>query len=194
MKISSRITAAAGIGITLAAVLPLTASAASSAALAALPVKCAVHSPAGNCYKPGEFCPKADANATAAGHVTAGYDVLTCELKAGRWRWIALPVAATAYAGTARTWSGHGTQNTPGFSAPVSGKYIVTWKYSGNNDPQLGEASNFIIQDTDSNAWGSLPNDIAAAGSGSTEMTGAKGTQSFNVTAVGSWTITVKAA
>lgn len=92
-------------------------------------------------------------------------------------------------------WSGTGNENTPAFNAPASGDYVVSWSYSGNDDPSFGGATNFSIQATDSSAEGlGLPDDIAASGSGSTEVTNASGVESFNVDAVGSWTITVKSA
>jgi hypothetical protein len=92
-------------------------------------------------------------------------------------------------------WSGSGNENTPAFTAPASGDYVVSWTYSGNDDPSSGGATNFAIMATDSNAQAlDLPNDIAASGSGSTEVTGASGTESFNVQAAGSWTITVTSA
>lgn len=93
------------------------------------------------------------------------------------------------------TWSGTGNQNTPSFSAPASGNYVVSWSYSGNTDPQFGGPNNFIIENTDSSADAlGLPNDIQSSGSGSTEVTMASGTESFNVQATGQWTITVNAA
>jgi hypothetical protein len=92
-------------------------------------------------------------------------------------------------------WSGTGNQVTPAFNAPASGNYIVKWAYSGNVDPSFGGGTNFNISTTDSNAEGlGLPNDIAASGHGSTEVTGASGTQSFNVQATGHWTIKVISA
>lgn len=93
------------------------------------------------------------------------------------------------------SWSGHGNENTPSFNAPASGNYVVSWKYSNNTDPQIGGGTNFSIEATDQNVFGGdLPNDIASSGSGSTEITGASGVESFNVSATGSWTITVKSA
>jgi hypothetical protein len=92
-------------------------------------------------------------------------------------------------------WSGTGNQVTPAFNAPVSGDYIVSWSYSGNVDPTIGGGTNFAITATDSSAEGlGLPNDIAASGSGSTEITGASGVESFNVQAAGQWTIKVVSA
>lgn len=96
---------------------------------------------------------------------------------------------------TIGAWSGSGNENTPAFYAPQSGDYVVSWSYSANNDPSLGGATNFIISATDSNASAlGLPNNIASSGSGSTEVTGASGSESFNVQATGSWTISVKSA
>ena len=92
------------------------------------------------------------------------------------------------------SWSGSGNQNTPPFSAPASGDYVVKWTFSGNTD-SFGNGSNFIINDTDSQAQSfGLPNAIGGSGSGSTEVTGASGTESFNVQSAGSWTITVTSA
>jgi hypothetical protein len=89
-------------------------------------------------------------------------------------------------------WSGTGNQVTPAFNAPASGDYIVSWSYSGNVNPTIGGGTNFAITATDSSAEGlGLPNDIAASGSGSTEITGASGVESFNVQAAGQWTIKV---
>lgn len=96
---------------------------------------------------------------------------------------------------TIGTWSGSGNENTPAFYAPQSGDYVVSWSYYGNTDPSVGGGANFIISATDSNANAlGLPNDIASSGSGSTEVTGASGSESFNVQAIGTWTITVKSA
>ena len=93
------------------------------------------------------------------------------------------------------TWSGTGNQATPAFNAPASGNYVVSWTYSGNVDPQMGGANNFIINANDQSAMADgLPNDIAASGSGSTEVTGASGVESFNVQATGQWTIKVVTA
>jgi len=94
-------------------------------------------------------------------------------------------------------WSGAGNENTPAFNVPASGDYIVSWTYSGNVDNSLGSSqpSNFSIQATNQASFsGSFPNDIAASGHGSTEVTGVSGVDSFNVTAIGSWTIKVVAA
>jgi hypothetical protein len=91
-------------------------------------------------------------------------------------------------------WSGTGHEATPAFNVPSSGAYIVIWSYYGNIDPSLGGGTNFAIQENGQGSGGSLPNDIAASGSGSTEITGAPSTDSFNVTATGHWTITVNTA
>jgi hypothetical protein len=94
--------------------------------------------------------------------------------------------------------SGSGNQATGAFNVPSSGNYIVAWSYGGNNDCSFGscQASNFSISEVNSQSYGNLPNDIAGAGHGSTEMTGDSGSPSFNVQAVqgGWWTITVTAA
>ncbi len=94
------------------------------------------------------------------------------------------------------TFKGTGNENTGKFTVPDSGNYIVAWSYSGNVDTAFGQsqAPNFAIQETGDGMSLGLPNDIAASGHGSTEVTGASGTDSFNVEAAGSWTITVKAA
>jgi hypothetical protein len=96
---------------------------------------------------------------------------------------------------TIGNWSGTGNQVTPAFNAPASGDYIVSWSYSGNVDPTIGGGTNFAITATDSSATAlGLPNNIAASGSGSTEVTGASGVESFNVQATGQWTIKVVSA
>ncbi|MGH3282884.1 MAG: hypothetical protein ACRDNW_27665, partial [Trebonia sp.] len=93
------------------------------------------------------------------------------------------------------SFSGSGNENTGSFTVPSSGDYVVKWSYSGNNDPTIGGGSNFNIASTNnSGITGSYPNDIASSGSGSTEDTGMSGTQSFNVQAVGQWTIAVTSA
>jgi hypothetical protein len=93
------------------------------------------------------------------------------------------------------SWSGTGNQVTPAFNAPASGNYIVKWTFSGNDTDGTPGGDNFSIGATDSaaNALG-LPNVIETSGSGSTEVTEASGTESFNVQASGSWTITVTSA
>ena len=104
------------------------------------------------------------------------------------------PPAATGT--TIATFRGSGNDNTGSFNVPDSGNYLVAWSYRRNNECSLGscQAANFSISETGSGLGGDLPNDIAASGHGSTEVTGASGTDRFNVQAVGSWTITVKAA
>lgn len=92
-------------------------------------------------------------------------------------------------------YSGSGNQNTGSFQAPASGDYIVKWTYSGDNDG-TGSGGNFAISATDNSADAiGLPNDIGFSGSGSTEVTSASGTESFNVQeSAGSWTVTVISA
>jgi hypothetical protein len=93
------------------------------------------------------------------------------------------------------SWSGTGNQVTPAFNAPSSGDYIIAWSFSGNDTDGATGGDNFIISDTDSAATAlSLPNTIATSGSGSAEVTGASGVESFNVQATGSWTITATSA
>jgi hypothetical protein len=95
------------------------------------------------------------------------------------------------------TWKGSGNSNTPQFIIPGSGDYIVSWQYSGNVDPSFGGGTNFAITNTNADALStSLPNDIAASGHGSTEVTGGSGNESFNVqsSAQCNWSITVKSA
>ena len=93
---------------------------------------------------------------------------------------------------------GTGTEVTPAFNVPNDGNYIVTWKYSGNVDNSFGntQATNFSIQENGNGMGLGLPNDIATDGHGSTQVTGASGTDSFNVQAGSgaSWTITITAA
>lgn len=100
------------------------------------------------------------------------------------------PAAGT----TIGTWSGTGNEATPAFNVPGSGDYIVTWSYYGNTDPSIGGGTNFAITENGEGSGGDLPNDIAESGSGSTEVTNAPGTDSFDVEAAGHWTITVKSA
>lgn len=98
---------------------------------------------------------------------------------------------------TIADYSGSGNQATGTFQAPSSGDYIVKWTYSGNADCSFGtcQGSNFIINDNDTSAEGlGLPNVIGSDGSGSTEVTGASGTESFSVQATGSWTVKVISA
>lgn len=93
------------------------------------------------------------------------------------------------------SWSGTGNQVTPAFNAPASGDYIVAWTFSGNDADGTPGGDNFIISATDPATDASaLPNVIATSGSGSTEVTGASGTESFNVQATGNWTIAVTSA
>lgn len=94
------------------------------------------------------------------------------------------------------SWSGSGSEHTPAFNVPSSGDYIVKWSYYGNEDKSFGitDPTNFIIQNTGDGLGMALPNDIAAQGHGSTEVTAGDGTDSFNVQAVGHWTITVLGA
>lgn len=94
------------------------------------------------------------------------------------------------------TFKGSGNENTGSFNVPDSGNYIVAWSYSGNVDTSFGSSqpTNFSIMETGSGMSIGLPNDIAASGHGSTEITDASGTDSLNVQAAGSWTITIKAA
>lgn len=92
--------------------------------------------------------------------------------------------------------SGSGNESTPAFNVPDSGDYVVSWQFSGNGDG-FGNGGNFIMSATNSAAdVFSLPNDIASSGSGSTEVTGDSGTDSFNVQAEdgSSWTVTIVAA
>jgi hypothetical protein len=96
--------------------------------------------------------------------------------------------------GTLLNFSGNGTEETPSFTAGGSGDYTVSWTYSGNTSD--GIASNFIVGEdggNDINA-ASLPNDIAASGSGNTGVFGDAGRHTFNVQSDGSWTIKVVSA
>lgn len=95
---------------------------------------------------------------------------------------------------TIGAWSGTGNEATPAFNVPSSGDYIVIWSYYGNIDPSLGGGTNFAITENGGGSGGDLPNDIAESGRGSTEVTNASGTDSFDVQAAGHWTITVKSA
>jgi hypothetical protein len=93
------------------------------------------------------------------------------------------------------TFHGTGNQVTPAFNAPSSGDYIVSWTYSGNDTDGASGGDNFSISATDSSADAlGLPNTIGTSGSGSTEVTGASGVETFNVQATGSWTITITSA
>jgi hypothetical protein len=86
--------------------------------------------------------------------------------------------------------TGTGTQVTRSFHS-ASGTYKVVWVYSNNGD-QYGP-SNFIMSEDGGNDFNalSLPNDIAAHGQGSTEITDDPGTHTFNVQATGTWAVTV---
>ena len=68
-----------------------------STASATTTYRCTTHTGSGSCYKPGQFCPKADANSTTAGLVKNGFNVMTCELTKGRWRWVQRAMWATTY-------------------------------------------------------------------------------------------------
>jgi hypothetical protein len=95
-----------------------------------------------------------------------------------------------------KTFTNKGNQVTPAFNVPDDGDYIVTWSYSGNIDDSFGDSqpSNFAITEAGDGIGLGLPNDIAGSGSGSTEVTGADGTDRLNVQAVGSWMIQIKSA
>ena len=95
------------------------------------------------------------------------------------------------------TFSGTGNQVTPSFNVPASGNYVVRWSYSGNIDNSAGTsmASNFIVSNTGDGDGSGLPNDIQSSGSGSTEVIGSSGaTDTLNVQAIGSWTLTIVSA
>jgi hypothetical protein len=94
------------------------------------------------------------------------------------------------------TFKGSGNQVTPAFNVPDSGNYIVRWSFSGNVDTSFGDSqpSNFIISNTGDGIGIGLANVVQAAGSGSTEVTDGSGTDSLNVQAAGSWTITIVSA
>lgn len=100
---------------------------------------------------------------------------------------------APAAGGTIAKFKGSGNEATPHFNVPDSGSYTVAWSYSGNYDTSFGssQASNFAITENGSGVGIGLPNDIAGTGHGSTEVTDASGTDSFDVQAAGSWTIVV---
>ena len=104
------------------------------------------------------------------------------------------PAAGTTIA----TLTGMGNAATKSFNVPDSGNFVVQWTYSGNIDNSFGDSTpdNFTIMDN-GDGFGNLPNDIAASGHGSTEVTGDTGTtDSFNVeaNAACSWTITIVSA
>jgi hypothetical protein len=101
------------------------------------------------------------------------------------------PPAAGSVIGT---FSGTGNQVTKAFNVPSDGNFVVQWKYSGNIFGGGDDSgTNFIVADVD-NDGDSLPNSIGVSGSGSTEVTGASGTDAFNVQATGNWTLTVISA
>jgi hypothetical protein len=93
--------------------------------------------------------------------------------------------------------SGSGNSVTPEFNVPSDGSYIVSWTFSGNGDSEFGsyQASNFILTTTgaDDDSEG-LANVIQSSGSGSGEVQEAGSTDSIDVQAEGSWTLTVTAA
>jgi hypothetical protein len=93
------------------------------------------------------------------------------------------------------TFHGTGSQVTPAFNVPPTTDYVVKWSYSANLDTSFGSATpaNFAIGSNGSGT-GDLPDDIAAAGSGSTEVTGAGSADSLNVEATGNWTIVIVSA
>lgn len=104
-----------------------------------------------------------------------------------------VPAPAPPQGSTLDTFHGTGNEVTPQFNVPSDGNYILTWSYSGNIDSSFGSSdpTNFSIMPT-GDGFGDTPNDIAASGQGSTEVTGADSHDSLNVEAVGSWTITIK--
>lgn len=87
---------------------------------------------------------------------------------------------------------GHGNFTTRHFKVPANGVYDLSWRYSGNSDSSFGQTmpDNFIISNT-GDGMGETPNDVAASGSGSTEVTGATGTDSFNVQSGANSTVTI---
>jgi hypothetical protein len=90
-----------------------------------------------------------------------------------------------------RTFSGSGNEVTPKFSVPADGSFTVAWSYYGNSDSY--GPSNFSVTDN-GGGFGDLPNDIAASGSGSTQVNNASAADSLNVQAAGHWTLTLRAA
>jgi hypothetical protein len=108
---------------------------------------------------------------------------------------VSVPAPPPAPGDVISTYSGNGSQVTPAFNVPDDGDFTVTWTYSGNTDADFGDpqATNFSVTDN-GGGFGDLPNDIAASGSGSTEVTGANATDSLNVQAAGHWTLTIRAA
>lgn len=95
-------------------------------------------------------------------------------------------------------YSGRGNETTSHFKVPSNGVYDVSWSYYGNVDNSFGQSmpDNFNIQNTGDGMGLDLPNDVKASGSGTTEITDADGTDSFNVqsNSAAHWTITVKTA
>jgi len=86
--------------LTLAAAAAIPFAAASASPAAPKPPfsqSCTTLSPAGNCYKPGQFCPAADKFKVAVGITGGKYDVIECVLQGGHNRWVQLPAASTAY-------------------------------------------------------------------------------------------------
>ena len=111
-----------------------------------------------------------------------------------KYKTVYVPASQGPTGTTIAQYSGSGNQNTGTFNAPASGDYVVKWSYSANVDSS-GLAANFIMSNTDQTAESmGLPNDINSSGSGSTEVTGASGPESFNVQASGSWAVTVISA
>lgn len=106
--------------------------------------------------------------------------------------------AAPAPGSVIAKYSGRGNEATPHFKVPSDGVYDVSWSYYGNVDNSLGESvpDNFNIMNTGDGMAMGLPDDVKSSGSGSTEVTGGDGTDSFNVqsNSAAHWTITVKTA
>ena len=86
---------------------------------------------------------------------------------------------------------GKGTQVTPTFNVPPAGAYIVEWAYAGNTG-RGGGGMSFSIN-SNMHGFSDLPDEIAVAGQGSTEVSQVSSTDSLNVKATGSWTITITA-
>jgi hypothetical protein len=92
---------------------------------------------------------------------------------------------------TILNYTGHGNRVTSQFTVPDSGNYIVSWSYSGNSGGYGADNFNISLVGSQALALG-LPNDIATSGSGTTEVTGDSGLESFNVQAEGSATWSIK--
>ena len=107
---------------------------------------------------------------------------------------VAAPPLRAATGAVIATYNNTGNQNVGPFNVPASGNYTLTWSYWNNIDPALNEGTNFSIVNTGSGISTGLPYEVASSGHGSTEVTGGIGTDSLNVQATGSWTITIKAA